>query len=220
MRATQGIWSLRGSRSRQSEVGTSAVGRTATALGWGGARTSRSSASGAAERGRPGPRCALRAAALLSASVLLFSLAPRMSAAKQAKWSQERVTNIATQLAKASDTVYDKIFQLQPPVPGSGGYHSFYRLKDSVRVIRNSADYLATRLQKGGGHDETYPTFRRMMVLIRDAQENARRVGIIPDDTLAAITHAGDLVRRLRPYYEDTAMKRHKRNGGDMGGKK
>lgn len=138
---------------------------------------------------------------LLSAALLM--LAPAAVSAAVAKWNQERVTKIATQLSEAADNVYESVHKMQAPAAGAAGFSSFYRFKENVRVIKNSADYLATRLQKGGSREETYPTFRRMMLLIRQARDDSRRVGTIPDDTLQAIDHAGDLVRQIRPYYED-----------------
>lgn len=105
---------------------------------------------------------------------------------------------MASELAKASDLAYVKLLK----IPSTGRAWSFYAFRDSVRRIRNGAQSLAAHLQAGASYRETYPTFRNMIVQTHDAEEYLRRAGVVPDDTLAAVAHAGDVMRQLRPYFE------------------
>lgn len=139
-------------------------------------------------------------AALISA-FLLVSLVPSGSSANVAEQNGGRVAKMAGELAKASDAAYVKLLK----IPSTGRAWSFYQFRDSVRMIRNSAQSLTAHLQAGASYEETYPTFRNMIVRTHDAEEYLRRAGVVPDDTLAAVTHAGDVMRQLRPYFEESS---------------
>jgi hypothetical protein len=122
--------------------------------------------------------------------------------AKLARWDQERVTDVATQLATAMNDVSVSINKLRTGSQvGSGQANAFLRLKDRVRVARNESRHLAKQLQDGKNRMETVYTYARLMTTIRDAREEGRR-GFIEEPTLDRIAVAADLVRRLSPYYD------------------
>ena len=121
--------------------------------------------------------------------------------AKLAKWDQARVTAITGELAPAISDIYVSVNTLKTGASvGSGQATAYLRLKDRVRVARNESRHLARQLTDGRGRLETVHSYSRLMTVIRDAREEARRM-LIEKPTLDKIAVAGDLVRRLTPYY-------------------
>ena len=83
---------------------------------------------------------------------------------------------------------------------GSGQASARHRLLDALRVIKNESAFLARELKSGAGREETLPTYDRLGVLSRDAQEEARKI-FLHEAIMSRITSAGDLWRQLTPYY-------------------
>jgi hypothetical protein len=142
------------------------------------------------------------AAVGIGASALTLVLAPRPAAADVAKWDQQRVTAIAAELAQAVDKATVDVSKQKGSRVDVSRERAFYEFREDMRLAKNSARHLARELQAGKGREETYPTFKRLKTLRNDAAENARRADM-PDDTIASITAAGELLNRLRPYYEE-----------------
>jgi hypothetical protein len=141
-----------------------------------------------------GVRCAALALAL--------ALAPLAAAAELPRWDQARVTAIAVELA---DSVAKATVEVDKQKGGRvdvSKERAFYEFREDMRLAKNTSRHLAKELQEGKGREETYPTFKRLKMLRNDAAENARRADM-PDPTIAAITAAGGLLNRLRPYYEE-----------------
>ena len=134
-----------------------------------------------------------------------LALAPTASHAELAKWDQERVTGIAEKLADAANEVYRSIVRKRTGSQlGSGQASSYMRLKDKARLARNETRHLARRLQDGNARDDTLPVYRRLMTLVRDIREDARRM-FLEAPTLDKIATAGDLLRQIAPYYDEKA---------------
>jgi hypothetical protein len=115
------------------------------------------------------------------------------------------VTRIAENLADAANDVYRSIVRKRTGAQvGSGQASSFLRLKDRTRLARNETRHLARQLQEGKGRDETLPVYERLMTLVRDIREDARRM-FIEEPTLDKIGAAGDLLRQIAPYYDANA---------------
>jgi len=140
----------------------------------------------------------LRISILLAIALLLI---PLSSSAELAKWNQERVAKLANDFATQADLVQNAFRALDSPPPGAPRA-SFYRLKEAIRVVRNSADFLASRLKNGASQAETLPTFKRLMMNVRSVVEESRRAGMIPNDVLTKITNAGGTLHLLQPYYD------------------
>lgn len=121
--------------------------------------------------------------------------------AEPASWNKEKVTPIAVELAAAIGDAQQALRKLNAPQPGPGR-RAFHAARDDARSLRNSSRHLATTLEAGGGYDETLPTYRRIRMLRRDAAENLRSAGMIPDDVLAKIDECRDLLFQLSRYYE------------------
>ena len=129
-------------------------------------------------------------------------LAPVAVSAELPKWDQARVTAIAVELSEAVAKAALEVDKQKGGRVEIGQERAFYEFREDMRLARNSSRHLAKELQNGKGREETYPTFRRLKTLRNDAAENARRADM-PESTLAVITAAGELMSRLRPYYED-----------------
>jgi len=137
-------------------------------------------------------------------AALLFGLvlAPVAATAELPRWDQQRVTTIANELAEAVAKAALEVDKQKGSRVDVTKERAFYEFREDMRLAKNSARHLAKELQDGKGREETHPTFRRLKTLRNDAAENARRADM-PDSTLAAITSAGELLNRLRPYYEE-----------------
>ena len=121
--------------------------------------------------------------------------------AEPAAWDQDRVQALARELAQRADAVQEALHRGPQSSVGSGQSSAFYRLKQDVRRARNEARHLASQLESGKGREETLPVYEDLMVLVRDAAENARRL-FMPDSTLQALNEAGGVLQRITPYYE------------------
>jgi hypothetical protein len=136
------------------------------------------------------------------ALALALALVPLAAAAELPRWDQARVTAIAVEL---SESVAKAALEVEKQKGGRvdvSKERAFYEFREDMRLAKNTSRHLAKELQDGKGREETYPTFKRLKTLRNDAAENARRADM-PDSTMAAITAAGGLLNRLRPYYEE-----------------
>lgn len=136
------------------------------------------------------------------ALALALVLAPLAAVAELPRWDQPRVTAIAVEL---SESVAKAALEVEKQKGGRvevGKERAFYEFREDMRLAKNTSRHLARELQDGKGREETYPTFKRLKTLRNDAVENARRADM-PESTMAAITAAGGLLNRLRPYYEE-----------------
>ena len=131
-----------------------------------------------------------------------LAAAPSIARAELAKWDQARVTAIATELAEAVAKASLEVDKQKGSRVDIGQERAYYEFREDMRLARNTSRHLARELQGGQGREETYPTFKRLKTLRNDAAENARRADM-PEATLATITAAGELLNRIRPYYEE-----------------
>jgi hypothetical protein len=132
----------------------------------------------------------------------VIAAAPRGAQAELAKWDQKRVTSIAQELAEAVSKATLEVDKQKGSRVDVGQERAFYEFREDMRLAKNTSRHLAKELEGGHGREETYPTFKRLKTLRNDAAENARRADM-PDDTIATISAAGELLLRLRPYYEE-----------------
>ena len=82
--------------------------------------------------------------------------------------------------------------------PGQSG--SFYRLKQVIRRVGREGRHLLAQLEAGEGREKTAPTFLNLRALIRDAQEEGRRI-FASDQLLSAAAGAQTAIIQLAPYY-------------------
>jgi hypothetical protein len=131
-----------------------------------------------------------------------LACAPVAASAELPRWDQKRVTTIATELSEAVNKAAIEVDKQKGSRVDISRERAFYEFREDLRLARNTARHLAKELEDGKGREETYPTFKRLKTLRNDAAENARRADM-PEATLATITSAGELLNRLRPYYEE-----------------
>lgn len=145
--------------------------------------------------------CSLRRGFLGSLLVGL-GLVAMAASAELPRWDQARATTIASELAEAVATASLEVDKQKGSRVDVTKERAYYEFREDIRLAKNTARHLAKELQAGKGREETYPTFKRLKMLRNDAAENARRADM-PESTLATITAAGELLNRLRPYYEE-----------------
>jgi hypothetical protein len=131
-----------------------------------------------------------------------IGFAPAGAAAELARWDPPRVNGIAKELADAVAKATVEVEKQKGGRVDVSKERAYYEFREDMRLAKNTSRHLAKELEAGKGRDETYPTFKRLKTLRNDAAENARRADM-PDSTIAAITAAGALLNRLRPYYEE-----------------
>ncbi len=116
-------------------------------------------------------------------------------------WDQEQVTAHAETFASQMNKLYRGIVRKQTGAQvGSGQSASYLRLKDSLRLGRNEARHLERELQDGKTRDDTYAVFARLMTIVRNSREDARRM-FLEQSTLDKIGEARETLRKLAPYY-------------------
>lgn len=122
-------------------------------------------------------------------------------AKEEVRWDQERVTDIAQQLAEAMGELKSAL-QAQPASLDPARQRAVYAAREDVRLLTSSARHLAARLEAGDDRLETYPIYKRIGMLRRSAEENGRKA-LIENALMARITRAGELLLRIAPYYRD-----------------
>jgi hypothetical protein len=143
----------------------------------------------------------ITAYALALFAMLAFAAAPALGAATP--WDQAKVTALAQDLAKSVNGINDALAKLSPPtVPGTGR-RAFFELRDNARRIESETRRLADELAKGKGLDETAGAYKHISMQRRDAAENIRNAGMIPQDVTAKIEGARDLLNELDKYYAE-----------------
>jgi 3-hydroxyisobutyrate dehydrogenase-like beta-hydroxyacid dehydrogenase len=133
-------------------------------------------------------------------ATLVLLLLPAVTLAELAEWDQERVTQIAEEFA-GSMKALRKEMQSAPPITDPARQRALYVALDDIRIMTNSATLLANKLKAGEGRQETFAQWRRLDMLRRDFEENARKADI-EDAIMDKILTAGELLIRLTPYYK------------------
>lgn len=137
---------------------------------------------------------------LFSALALALALPATPSSGQPAKWDQNRVTELASELA-------DVIVELQVEFrrEGSGHFASGQArarnsFRDSLRVLRTESRALASELEGGAGLEETAPIVRRAGVVIRDLREEGRRMSW-KEPVVGLARRAEELIAQIAPFY-------------------
>jgi len=143
--------------------------------------------------------CRLARGALVALS---FCLMAHGALAEPVPWDQKTVTAIAEKLAQELRGLSVTV-RRSPQLPtGSSGRRAQFQARENVRLLVWVSARLASQLQAGDDKDATLPTYRRLQMTRRDAEQSARRIDI-PTATLERIVKAQDLVDQLSPFYED-----------------
>jgi hypothetical protein len=138
---------------------------------------------------------------VLSLAGLVFCLglaAGAAPAAEQLPWDQKKVTSLAKDLVPAVNDAYQAIL---PGQLGDMDPNAFYRLREILRRVRGESRRLASLLEKGEGHDPTWPVFEQLAMQVRNAQELVSRL-FVPESLSSKLGAAKDIVREITPFYK------------------
>jgi len=114
-------------------------------------------------------------------------------------WSQERVTVLAKDLAKAVSGLREAV-KNSPSWQNPQQRKNLYKIADILRQIEQECISLHAQLAKGAGMEETQSNFEHIQRLKRRAQV------LVPKSDVSAITQpkldlANGLLKQLEPYY-------------------
>jgi hypothetical protein len=129
----------------------------------------------------------------------LALLAPAAIAQPRA-WDQKEVTAIAVELADALRDLKHTVRRNPKQRVGSSQRRAQYRARESLRFLVGLSSRLAAQLRAGDDLDATLPTFRRLQMVRRDAERDARRA-FLPEPTVERIAGAQALIDRLAAFY-------------------
>ena len=119
--------------------------------------------------------------------------------AELANWNQERVTGYAKELVDACEGLAVAVNQL--PIQ-QAKQRVFYQARDDIRIMERAAKGLAAALESGEDRAATEARFKRIQLLRRDAEVNARGADF-PEGVFDKIFPVGGALLKLRPYYEE-----------------
>lgn len=144
-----------------------------------------------------------RTLSLALASLMAVGLVTAQAAGAEPKaWDQAAVTALAKELAAAAGDVRQSVRQSPQGTSAGRASRNRHQALDDLRVIENSINHLARRLEAGEGREDTRPTYQRIVTLRNDIAMRARRA-LILEPTLTKLETARGLLEQLSPYYED-----------------
>ena len=80
--------------------------------------------------------------------------------------------------------------------------------REEVHILASASRRLQNALAEGAGLDETYPTYRKLLVTARRAAQELRRVEFgesvseLGERIGGKVDAVADAIRRIRPFYE------------------
>jgi hypothetical protein len=138
---------------------------------------------------------------VLCAVALAVSLLAPSARGEVAAWDRARVTEIARDLARATDALQVAFTQQPPPSQGSSQRVPYYQLENRVRMLRGEARVLLKSLEEGDGREQTAWIYEILISHARSARYEAPRVFVAKDvgERAAVVRH---LLNQLGPYYD------------------
>ena len=121
-----------------------------------------------------------------------------------AAWDQERVTELAVELAVTTRGLRREVRRSIPSDRGRTQAHRRHRLLDHLRVLQRETRFLAAELEAGEGFAETLPIAQRIDMLVDRSVVDGRRL-FIPKPVQQKIDKANDLLEDLRSFYRNYA---------------
>lgn len=142
--------------------------------------------------------------ALLRAVVVIsIALLPGVPClAQSAKWDQAKVTSLAVELSDVAVELQSSFRREPPQAIGSGQARARAMFQDSLRVLRTETRALASELEGGAGLEETWAIARRLRIVVRDLQQEGRRISW-KEPVVGHARRAQELVTQLAPFYFD-----------------
>jgi hypothetical protein len=139
-------------------------------------------------------------APILALLPLAFPAAP--ARAQGAAWNQDRVTELAVELAQTVAELQSAFRREPVPHLLSGQARARHRFRDALRVLRTETRALASELESGAGFEETLPIARRSGVVIRELRREGRRMAW-REPVVGHARRAEELIAELAPFYVD-----------------
>jgi len=133
------------------------------------------------------------------AVALALTPVPVRAVERQA-WEQEKVTQIARELAQCVAEMREAFRQEPIADLASLQMNARYRLEEKLRLLDSETWALWSHLETGQGLDATLPIYDRIGSLARDAREEARRQSVAKP-VQDRVDHAEATWARLIPYY-------------------
>jgi len=127
-------------------------------------------------------------------------------AVERKPWNQEEMVTLTTGLAGAVREVRDA-WRKEPASRESSGPKraTTVRITQTLRDLDQRTSALATRVENGAGYDETLGVARKINVLLRDLDEQAR--GVMTSAWMdEKVKPAMDLINQIAPYYGREAL--------------
>lgn len=116
-------------------------------------------------------------------------------------WDQAKVGALTQQLADSMRDLRREFRQQPTPNIGSMQSRAHLSLDDNLRLIESESRELAGRVARGASQEESFPVYRRMWMLIRDARQDARRL-MIQQGMQDRIARAREILVELDAYYD------------------
>ena len=123
--------------------------------------------------------------------------------AELATWDQDRVTKYAEELVTAAKELEVELKKIG--IQNLANANAMYQVQDTVKMLHTASRGLSRSLENGKARDETMPRFKRVDLLRRDAEIEARRADI-PEQVFEKVFDVGGALQRLRPYYIEEAQ--------------
>jgi len=138
--------------------------------------------------------------AAIAALALVQTLGLARGAAAQTQpWNQEVVTSLSGELEDAVSGLRD-VVRGSPNLDIPAKKTMIKQITDNLRQMEASTQSLHASLKKGGGMEETLPTYMRLQQLRRDTAVLAQRVDITAV-TAPKLEKAQELLHKMEPYY-------------------
>jgi hypothetical protein len=142
-----------------------------------------------------------RVVGVLCSVALALSLLAPSARGELAAWDRARVTEIAKDLARATDALEVAFTQQSPPSQESSQRVPYYQLKNRVRMLRGEARVLLKSLEEGDGREQTAWIYEILASHARSARYEAPRVFVTKEvgERAAVVRHR---LNQLGPYYD------------------
>ncbi len=140
-----------------------------------------------------------RVLATCAAAFVVISI-PAQGSAELKAWDQEEVALLAKQLSEAVTSLRQA--SINDPRLRQSRRRADKDLLDTMRLLEQACRQLAGKLEAGEDRAQTTGVGKKIGMLIRRAQMEARKV-MISESQWIAIDPAVDLINRISPYYSD-----------------
>lgn len=131
-----------------------------------------------------------------------LAVAPAAAGAQGKPWDQKAVAGLAQDLAAGLKDLNVTVQKTPDAIAGSAIRRAQYEAREDVRLLVNVSQRLASQLADGEDKDATFPTYKRLQSIRRDAADAGRRANL-DSPTLEKIVVVRGVLDQLAPYYDE-----------------